>query len=305
VHLGKWWLGRDRKARSLSAVAIHGIRQYYLDLAFARRIDQVYGRPRAVLSLAPWSDTSVAMVDTMKARGVATWGIRTQTTVDIEEHLAINADFLFCKGIWERRVYGRLFRGHGPRLVDGCLLSLPDEYSLEALDVPESFVLLLGATRRWNESEADFRQVCDTLERLASVPGLPVLYRAHPAHAAKGAAASAVNGEFVLIADLRRNAELIAKASLVVSVPSTLLYQTILARAPTVVLDIDPPDARADEFIGSPLLQIRPDQVDALEPEDLAPARQRAAEAYAWLASNYFLDKGAVDIVNQVLSLRR
>jgi hypothetical protein len=305
VHLGKWWLGRDRKARSLSAVAIHGLRQYYLDLAFARRIDEVYGRPRAVLSLAPWSDTSVAIVDTMKARGVATWGIRTQTTVDIQEHLAINVDFLFCKGIWERRVYGRLFRGHGPRLVDGCLLSLPDEYSLEALGVPESFVLLLGATRRWNESEADFRQVSDTLERLASVPGLPVVYRAHPAHAAKGAAGSAVSGEFVLVADLRRNAELIAKASLIVSVPSTLLYQAILARAPTVVLDIDPPDERADEFIGSPLLQIRPDQVDALEPEDLAPARQLAAEAYAWLASNYFLGKGAVDIVDQVLSLRR
>jgi hypothetical protein len=304
VRQGKWWLARDRKARSLSVAAIPGIRQYYLNLAFARRIDQVNGRPRAVLSLAPWSDTSVAVVDTMKARGVATWATRTQTTIDMEEHLAINADFLFCKGTWERRVYGRLFRGHGPRLVDGCLLSLPDEYSLEPLALPQSFVLLLGATRRWNESEAAFRQVCATLERLASVPGLPVVYRAHPAHAAERAAGSAVNEEFVLIPDLRRNAELIAKASLVVSVPSTLLYQAILASAPTVVLDIDAPDAQADEFIGSPLLRIRPEQVDALEPEDLAPARQLAAESYAWFASNYFLDKGAPYIVDQVLSLR-
>ena len=36
---------------------------------------------------------------------------------------------------------------------------------------------------------------------------------------------------------------------------------------------------RSDEFIGSPLLRIRPEQVDALEPEDLAPARQLVAEA--------------------------
>jgi hypothetical protein len=305
VHLGRWWLARDRKARRLTVVAIHGIRLFYLDLAFARRIDQVYGRPAAVLSLAPWSVTSVAMADTMKARGVATWAIRTQTTVDIEEHLAINADFLFCKGTWERRVYGRLFRGQGPRLVDGCLLSLPDEYSLEPLDLPESFVLLLGVTRRWNESEAAFRQVCATLERLAAVPGLPVVYRAHPAHAAKGAAGSAVNGELMVVTDLRRNAELIAKASLVVSAPSTLLYQAILAGAPTVVLDIDPPDARADEFLGSPLLTIRPDQVAALDPEDLAPARQLAAEAWSWFASNYFLDKGAASIIDQLLSIRR
>jgi hypothetical protein len=306
VRLSRWWLVRDRKARSLSAVAIPRIRQYYLDLAFARRIHQVCGRPRAVLSLAPWSDTSVAIVDTMKAKGVATWATRTQTTIDITEHLTINADFLFCKSSWERRIYGRLFRGHGPRLVDGCLLSLPDEYRLEPLALPEPFVLLLGTTRRWNESEAAFRQVCASLERVASVPGLPVVYRAHPAHAAEleRAAGPAAAGAFVLVADLRRNSELIAKASLVVSAPSTLLYQAILAGAPTVVVHIDPPDAPADEFIGSPLLRIRPEQIDALEPEDLAPARQLAAEARAWFASSYFLDKGAGYMVDQLLSLR-
>ena len=44
------------------------------------------------------------------------------------------------------------------------------------------------------------------------------------------------------VADLRRNSELIAKASLVVSAPSTLLYQAILVGAPTVVVHIEPPD---------------------------------------------------------------
>ena len=35
----------------------------------------------------------------MKARGVATGATRTQTTMDIEEHLTINADLLFCKSL--------------------------------------------------------------------------------------------------------------------------------------------------------------------------------------------------------------
>ena len=81
--------------------------------------------------------------------------------IDIEEHLAINADFLFCKSTWERGDLRPPVPGHGPRLVDGCLLSLPDEYPLEPLALPEPFVLLLGTTRRWNESEAAFRQVCE------------------------------------------------------------------------------------------------------------------------------------------------
>ena len=80
-----------------------------MDLTLARRIDRVFGRPRAVLSLAPWSVTSVAIVNVMRVRGVATGATRTQTTLDVEEYLTINADVLFCKGIWEREIYGRLF----------------------------------------------------------------------------------------------------------------------------------------------------------------------------------------------------
>jgi hypothetical protein len=306
LRMGRWWLVRDRKARSLSVVAIPKIRQYYLNLAFARRIYRVYGRPRAVLSLAPWSDTSVAIVAVMKARGVATGATRTQTTTEIEEHLTINADLLFCKSTWEREIYGRLFRGHGPRLVDGCLLSLSEEYSLEPLAPPEPFVLLLGTTRQWNESEAAYRQVCANLERVAAVPGLPVVYRAHPAQAVELAptAGSVKHGETVLVTDLRRNLELIAKASLVVSAHSTLLYQAILAGTPTVVVHIDPPDAPADEFIGSPLLRIRPEQIDNLKPEDLALAGQQAADARAWFASNYFLDRGAGYLVDQLLTFQ-
>jgi hypothetical protein len=305
VRLSRWWLVGSRKARSLSVAAIPGIRQYYLDLAFARQIDRVYGRPKAVLSLAPWSDTSVALVHAMKARNVPTGAMRTQTTIDIEEHLTINADLLFCKSTWERRIYRRLFGGHGPRLVDACLLSLPEEYPLEPLALPEAFVLLLGTARQWNESEAAYQQVCADLLRVAAVSGLPVVYRVHPAHAAEleSATESAANVAIVPVADLRRNFELIARASLVVSAHSTLLYQAILADTPTVVVHVDPPGAPADEFIDSPLLRIRSEQIDGLKPEDLASAAQRSAQARAWFAANYFLDRGAGYMVDQLLSL--
>ena len=184
--------------------------------------------------------------------------------------------------------------------------SLPEEYPLEPLALPESFVLLLGTTRQWNESEAAYRQQCANLERVAAVPGLPVVYRAHPSHATElePAAGSAGNGPIVPVTDLRRNLELIAKASLVVSAHSTLLYQAILTGTPTVVVHIDPPDAPADEFIGSPLLRIRPEQIDGLKPDDLASAGQLAPEARAWFTSNYFLDRGAGYMVDQLLTLR-
>ena len=210
------------------------------------------------------------------------------------------------KSTWEREIYGRLFDGRGPRLVDGCLLSLPEEHRLEPLSLPEPFVLLLGTTRQWNESEADYRQVSANLERVAAVPGLPVVYRVHPAQAAgfESAAGSTAISELVVVADLRRNLELIARASMVVSAHSTLLYQSILAGTPTVVVHIDPPDAPPDEFMGSPLLRIRPEQVAGLTREDLEPARQLAAAAHAWFASNYFLDRGAGHMVDQLLALR-
>jgi hypothetical protein len=70
------------------------------------------------------------------------------------------------------------------------------------------------------------------------------------------------------------------------------------------VVHIDPPDAAEDEFIDSPLLRIRPDQIDGLVPEDLAPAEQLTAEARAWFASNYFLDRGAGYLVDHLLTLR-
>jgi hypothetical protein len=306
VRLAGWRMVRDRKARSLWVVAIPGIRQYYLNLAFARRIEGMFGPPMAVLSLAPWSDTSVAIVDAMKARGIPTGATRTQTTIDIEEHLAINADLLFCKSTWERDMYGRMFGGHGPRLVDACLLSLPEEYSLEPLELTEPFVLLLGTTRQWNESEAEYRRTAANLERVAAVPGLPVVYRPHPAQIAAldQAAGSTAGGGMLVVTDLRRNHELIARASCVVSAHSTLLYPAILAGVPTVVVDVDPPGTPADEFVGSPLLRIRDGEIDDLTPDDLEPARQLATNARRWFASNYFLDRGAGYMVDRLLELR-
>ena len=46
------------------------------------------------------------------------------------------------------------------------------------------------------------------------------------------------------------------------------------------------------------------EQIEGLKPDDLAPAGQLAAEARAWFASNYFLDRGAGYLVDQLLTFR-
>ena len=95
--------------------------------------------------------------------------------------------------------------GRGPRLVDGCLLSLPEDTPWSRSTSPEQFVLLLGTARQWNESEAAYRQVSANLERVAAaVPGLPVVYRAHPAQLLElePAAGSATHAAMVLVAEI-------------------------------------------------------------------------------------------------------
>ena len=96
----RWWVCRDSKARSLFVAVIPGIRDTWTNRAFSRRVMAVHGRPQALLSLEPWSSTSLSIVDYLKSRGVLTAGIRTQTTLDREEHAVINTDILFAKSVW-------------------------------------------------------------------------------------------------------------------------------------------------------------------------------------------------------------
>ena len=180
----RWWFSGDRKARSLSVAAIPGIRQYYLDRAFARRIELLHGRPRAVLTIAPWSDVSVAIVDHMRKRAIATAGIRTQTTLQLDEHLVINTDVLFCKGVWEKEfVFPCSFVGHGPALVDGCLLQSARGVRSRTPSLPDDFVLLVGHRAPIQPGRDGLPGRLRLLEQVAEASGLPVVYRAHPANA--------------------------------------------------------------------------------------------------------------------------
>jgi hypothetical protein len=300
----RWWFSGDRKARSLSVAAIPGIRQYYLDRAFARRIESLHGRPRAVLTISPWSDVSVAIVDHVRKRAIPTAGIRTQTTLQLEEHLVINTDVLFCKGVWEKGLYACLFGGHGPALVDGCLLSLPEEYDLEPLALPDDFVLLLGTARQFNQDETDYRDACRLLEQVAEASGLPVVYRAHPAHAEDATrfmSRNAARGNAVVVTDIRRNRELIDRASLIVSAHTTLLYQAMLSGIPAVIVNADAPGSPSDEFHGSPLTRVEPEQLDRIKDYDWRALRDSAEHAREWFSRNYFLDKGAAFLVDSLL----
>jgi hypothetical protein len=291
----RWWFCRDRKARSLFAAAIPGMRQRCVDLAFARRIEWLHGRPLAVLTLSPWSEVSVAIVDYMKKHAIFTAGTRTQTTIDLEEHLVINTDVLFCKGVWEKSLYGRLFAGNGPLLVDGCLLSLP---------LPEEYVLLLGTARRYNQDEEDYRRTCDTLEHVAAASGLPIVYKGHPAQDMRGTrlgGGAASSGPPVVVADLRRNRELIDRASLVVTAHSTLLYQAILSGVPAVIVDVDPPGSPPDEFHESPLRRVSQDQADRIQEFDRRALRDSAEQARHWFVQNYFLEKDVAHLLDYLL----
>ena len=57
--------------------------------------------------------------------------------------IGVNTDILFFKSPHEREAYKKVFGSWGPRLEDGCLLSLPNAYELEPLRLPEEYILLL------------------------------------------------------------------------------------------------------------------------------------------------------------------
>ena len=300
----RWWVSRDGKARSLFVAAIPGIRDYWSNVAFSRRVVAAHGRPRALLSLEPWSSTSLTIVDWMKTKGVLTAGTRTQTTMDRDEHAVINTDILFAKSTWEEDLYRRVLGERGPALQRGCILSLPPAPPLEPLALPGEFVLVLGTARQYSQDDRDYRDLRDTLERVASTYDLPVVLKAHPAERLDGDRTGTRDpgrGASLLVTDVTRNRELIDRASLVVSAPSTLLYQAILSETPVVIVEADPEGSPDDEFHSSPIARISrgaPAEIHLPHWEDL---RASARKARTWFEENYFLDKGAAFIIDYLV----
>jgi hypothetical protein len=301
----RWYASRDRKARSLFAAAIFGLRQHHAKVVFARRIILRYSKPCVVLSLAPTSAASVTIVESMKSEGVVTAGIRTQTTSAHEEHLAINTDILFCKSIPEKQTYASVLRGQGPRLEDGCLLSLPDTYALEPLLLPEKYVLLLGTARHYGQGTAESDDFNETLERVAAAARLPVVFKGHPAEddgSGRLGRLSIEGEDCLVVTDVRRNRELIDRAALVVTAPSTLLYYAVLKGVPAIIAEVSQPSSLNDEFATAPIGRVDHDQaadLGILRWEDL---QDSAVRARAWFEKNYFLNKGAGYLVDYLLS---
>ena len=299
---------RDPKRRSLFAASIFPIRQYFVCVGLAQRIAAIHGLPWAALSLCPTAAMSVAVVDCLKAAGVATAGIRTQTTSRHAEHLAINVDVLFCKGRHERAVYENLFAGKGPRLENACLLSLPEVYPLAPLSLPDKYALVLGTAPASGQSDEEYWDFNERLFRVAEAAGLPLVFKGHGMAAELDDAWLAkcdARGERCLrISDVRRNRELMDRAALVVSAATTLLYYALLRGTPVILVQSQTDSAIPDEFRGAPLARNTPaEDLDSVR-IDWPALLDSARNAQTWFKENYFLEKGPDAILDDLLGGR-
>jgi hypothetical protein len=299
-------LTRDAKQRALYSSAIPAIRQFFMYEILGRRIVDDNGLPRLVLSICPGAAPSVALVEHMKKRGVVTAGARTQTTWCNLEHLAINTDILFYKSSFERRAYETLFAGVGPRLEAGCLLSLPEEFRLEPLALPDRYVLLLGTAPRAEWELCDYDRFNRRLFDLAAMARLPAVFKSHNAGEQLDdvwlARSVGRRPECVRVTDIRRNRELIDRAELVASAPSTLLYYAILGGKPVVLFEPKDPRGNGDEFRCAPITRVAWDQditKDSLPGAEKLQASQAAARA--WFDSNYARGTGAGEMIELLL----
>ena len=300
--LVRWWselisssrllVSLDAKQRALYVCAIPAIRHFCSHQALARRIVADHGLPRLVFSLCPGAAPSVAVVEYMKGRGVPTAGIRTQATGCSLEHIAINTEVLFCKSEFERGAYADLFAEKGPRLENGCLLSLPEAYPLDPLPVPQRYVLLLGTAPHSDYEPGDYERFNERIFTVAAWTGLPIVFKGHNlAREIDDAWFKRTEGQrpaCLRVVDTRRNRELINGATLVVSAPSTLLYWTILSRRPVVVVEPRNAVDLADEFEGAPVLRIAWEgDIDTEGPPEQVLERCSPDSARDWLDRNY------------------
>ncbi|MCE5267711.1 MAG: hypothetical protein LLG00_07485 [Planctomycetaceae bacterium] len=295
-----------RKRRSLYVAAIPGMWDYLRNIRLAERIAADVGRPRAVLSLLPSAPISIAIVECMKNHGVLTAAIRTQTTSRNIEHLVINTDVLFCKSPSERRAYEEVFADGGPRLEEGCVLSLPEVSAAEPLRLPERYALLLGTAPSADQSRRDYERFTERLFGVAAAAELPIVFKGHNLTKQLDDAWLADRpmgeGRFTRVDDIGRNRELIERASLVVSAPSTLLYYAILCDKPIVVVESKIVASIPDEFASAPICRIAWNEPEATARLDWESLRRSATAARAWFEENYCMQKGADHLIQRLLS---
>lgn len=290
------FLSHDKKQRALYASVISDMRQYCIYVSFARRIIAEYGLPSLLFSLCPWSAASVAVSDHMKKRNVMTAGIRTQMTSEELELVVVNTDILFCKSLNEKRIFKSMFGVSGPRLKEGCLLSLPSFQQLEPMTLPAEYVLLLGTAPAMGQECHINYQYSKKLFRLAEMTGLPIIFKSHTLAAHLDQAWIAQNGiakgKFVHILDPAYNREMIDHATLVVTAASTLIYYAILVCKPLILLESPYDGTHVNEFHKSPLFKINWNQEITADSLNWSKLQESALKAKSWFTQNYFLDKG-------------
>jgi hypothetical protein len=295
----------DAQKRSLFVASMNGIRQDCILTRFAHRVVATFGRPRLVLSLAPTAAVSVTLVEYMKRQGVLTASMRTQTTHAEPELFAINTEILFCKGRHERRAYQAVFGDLGPRLEDGCVLSLPESYDLEPLRLPEKYALLLGTSPRYDQSSDDGRAFEDKLYQAAAAAGLPAVAKMHNLAADWDAQAqgsgSVLSRAAAVETDTRRNRELIDRASLVVSGPTTLLYYVLLRGVPSLIVEPYPSSRLPDEFLEAPLGRVLWEESVNSEKVLRAMLAASVETAKSWFEENYFLRRDGAWVIDYLL----
>jgi hypothetical protein len=302
LHLLACFVIGDAKLRSLSAISVSAVWQYCSCQALAHRLVALQGPPKMAFSLLPGHGWSVAVVDYMKQIGVPTSGIRTQTTSRDVELLAINTDVLFAKSRSERQIYQEVFQGIGPRLEDGCLLSLPDIYDLPPLPLPESYVLLLGTAPVSSDGEHAYGRFNDRLFHVAKSLGLPMVFKGHNLAKQEDdawlAAGNVDEKRCLRVSDVRCNRELIDRATAIVSAPSTLLYYAILRDKPIVVVEPNYISIFPDEFLSVPIPRVRWEETLPMH----CPLRQESpAAARTWFETEYYVDKGPAYLVDFLL----
>ena len=307
ILASKHLFAKDKKKRSLYVLSVFSIRQYFVDLAIARRIISIQGLPLAMMTLCPTALTSVVFGNYMRRLGVTTGGMRTQTTSMELEHQAINVDVLYCKSVRERNVYEQLLGSHGPRLENGCVLSLPEAYRLSPLDLPERYVLLLGTAPGADQSAEAYARYNNRLFRVGGVAELPMVFKGH--NLAQDydnlwfSNHPDINSRCLRVTDIRRNRELIERATLIVSAASTLLYFAILREKPIVIVETSLDTSISSEFSELFFSYIHwKDRLEDLHLDRTTLAKS-SRNAKQWFDRQYFVDQGADYIIDHLLNL--
>jgi hypothetical protein len=313
-----WLAASDPLQRALAIDVITSIFGYFVYRRFFDRLTRDFGLPQFVISVMPTGLMSRCLASSMKDHGVPTAGIRTQTTSQSLEHLAINSEILFCKSRFEELGYSGLFsyfHWGGPSLERGCVMSLPipsTDVEIKrptlARDLPEEYVLVFGTAPSCkpdgkNDLEVHHRK----LLRIAKQLSMSVVYKLHPLDqgndVAEFAREEGLDDLTLWSPHMGSNHRLIMKASLVISDVTTLLYGCIGARKPVVIVESITTAQGDDEFRNSPIPRIRWREDVADVTLSIAVAYRGRDDVIQWFDEEYYVSDDADAVASKLMRI--